>query len=609
MTAVPTLRSSVRIVRRCLSFLRPYWKITAASYLVVLLSNGIAIYQPLIIRNIIDSGIRAHVLHVIVSGVVMLVGLTVFRGLFTYLSGRWTETASQGVAYDLRNAIHRKLQSLSFSYHDHAESGQLIGRSISDVDRIRFLTGRAVLRLATAVTLVVGVAAAMFSMDVRLGLLTLVVVPLMGYSAFRYGRRLRPLSREVQQKEAVLTGELEQNLRGSRTVKAFGQEAAQTGRFRLRNLSLYRGQMAQARLSAFFSPLMSLFTSLATLLVLVYGGSLVIRSQLTIGELVAFITYVGQLMVPVRQFGWVITAVSQAAASGERVFEILDVRSEVTDLPGARPIGHVEGGVVFEGVSFAHTPDYWVLRDIDLRVEPGEKVALLGPTGSGKSSVVSLIPRFYDPTEGRVFVDGTDIKQVTLASLRESIGIVMQDTVLFSASIRANIAFGRPDASAREVEEAARAARAHEFITRLPKGYDTHIGERGVTLSGGQRQRVSIARALLKDPRIIILDDATSSVDTETEGLIQSALARLMEGRTAFVIAQRLSTVRTADLVVVLDGGRIAALARRSDGCSPHEQLLETSELYAAIYQRQLRPAAAQGTGPESGATTWENER
>ncbi|HUX22868.1 MAG TPA: ABC transporter ATP-binding protein [Spirochaetia bacterium] len=593
--------SSVRIVRRCMSYLRPYWKITALSYAVVLISTGISVFQPIVIREIIDEGIRGKTVHIIVAGVLLLVGLTAVRGLFTYLSGRWTEIASQGVAYDLRNLIHKKLQSLSFSYHDRAESGQLIGRAISDVDRIRFLTGRALLRLLTAVTLVIGVAAAMFAMNARLALLTLAVVPFMAYSAFRFGRRLRPVSREVQQKEAVLTGQLEQNLRGARTVKAFGQEEAEMERFRARNTELFENQMISARLGALFSPLMDLLASIGTLFILVYGGSLVMRSQLTIGELVAFFTYVGQLMVPVRQFGWVITAVSQSAASGERVFEILDAASDVTDSPDAKPIGRVEGRVAFESVSFAHTKDYWVLRGVDFLVNPGEKVALLGPTGSGKSSIISLIPRFYDPTEGRVRIDGRDLRGVTLASLRDAIGIVMQDTVLFSTTIRENIAFGRPGATDREVEQAARAARAHDFISELAGGYAARVGERGVTLSGGQRQRISIARALLKDPRIIILDDATSSVDTETERLIQEALALLMEGRTSFVIAQRLSTVRQADVVLVLDRGRVAALARRTNGSSPHEQLLRTSEIYFNIYQQQLRPTGENANPPAGG--------
>jgi ATP-binding cassette subfamily B protein len=335
---------------------------------------------------------------------------------------------------------------------------------------------------------------------------------------------------------------------------------------------------------------MQLIASAGTILVLLYGGLLVIRDQLTLGELVAFTAYVGELVAPVRRLGWVIAAITQSVASGERIFEILDAKSEVEDLPGATELGPVRGHIRFENVSFAYLKRERVLQSVDFEAHPGQVIALLGMTGSGKSTVINLIPRFYDPTAGRILLDGQDIREVTVLSLRRQIGIVMQDTTLFAASVRENIAFGRPDASLAEIEAAARAASAHDFIMELPEGYDSYVGERGVTLSGGQKQRVAIARAILKDPRILILDDATSSVDTETEAAIQAALERLMEGRTSFVIAQRLSTVRKADQVLVLDRGQIAARATRTDGQSAHEQLLRTSGLYAEIYYGQLRP-------------------
>ena len=598
MSTRPTGTKAIRIIRRCVAYLAPYSRLTAGSYLVVLLTNGIQIYQPLIIRRVIDVGIRGHVPQIIVTGAIQLLVLTAVGGLFTFLSGRWTEMASQGVAYDLRNAIHGKLQSLSFSYHDKAESGQLIGRAISDVDRVRFLTGRALLRLATTITLVLGIAVAMFLIDARLAVATLVIIPFMAVIAVNFGTRLRPISREVQQKEAVLMTHLEQNLRGARTVKGFAQEEPEIERFRSKNRELYDFQMMSARMSSVFSPLMNLLVSVGTLLVLVYGGTLVIRHQLTLGGLVAFSTYVALLMAPIRQFGWIIGAVSQSAASGERIFEILDARSEVADAPDAKPLGAVSGRVRFDNVSFAHTRDYFVLKDISFDIAPGEIVALLGATGSGKTSIISLIPRFYDPTVGRVLIDETDARRVTIPSLRENIGIVMQDTILFSSTLRENIAFGRPGASMHDVEAAARAARADEFIRSLPDGYDTRVGERGVTLSGGQRQRISIARALLKDPRIIIFDDATSSVDAETESLIQEALSRLLEGRTSFIIAQRLSTIRKADVVIVLEHGQIAAIARAEKGHSPHEELLRTSPIYADIFYGQLRPQEESPGGP-----------
>ena len=330
--------------------------------------------------------------------------------------------------------------------------------------------------------------------------------------------------------------------------------------------------------------------SAGTILVLLYGGQLVIRGRLTIGELVAFSTYVAQLTMPIRRLGMVIAAIALSAASGERVFEILDAKSEVEDLPGARPLVSCRGHIRFERVKFGYFSRHRVLSDIDFEAEPGEVVALLGYTGSGKSSVINLIPRFYDPVEGRILLDGVDIRTVTLDSLREQIGIVLQDTTLFAASIHDNISFGRPEATREEVIAAAKAASAHEFIMELPEQYESKVGERGATLSGGQKQRIAIARALLKDPRILILDDATSSVDTETEALIQAALSTLMRGRTCFVIAQRLSTVRQADQVLVLDKGHIAARGRRSAECTAHDELLRVSGLYAEIYYRQLRP-------------------
>jgi ATP-binding cassette subfamily B protein len=329
--------------------------------------------------------------------------------------------------------------------------------------------------------------------------------------------------------------------------------------------------------------MLDLIANIGTVFIIWYGGYLVIQDQLTLGELIAFSTYLAQLMMPVRRVGMIIPVISMAVASGERIFEILDASSEVQDAPDAIPLPPIQGHVRLEHVSLAYLQGHSVLDDISFEVSPGQVVALLGATGSGKSSLINLIPRFYDPTSGRITIDGYDLRDVQLHSLRDQIGIVLQESTLFAASIEENIAFGRPGATRAEVEEAARAAQAHAFIMQMPDGYATHVGERGVTLSGGQKQRVAIARALLKDPRILLLDDATASVDTETEREIQLALARLMHGRTSFVIAQRLSTVRMADLILVLERGRIAAQGN-------HQTLLERSPLYAEIYNRQLRP-------------------
>jgi len=579
-----------RTLVRCMGHLRPYWALVTGSYLLLLLNNGITLSMPLIIRSVVDQGIRGGNISVIQRGTMALMALTLIRGIFTFLSGRWTEVASQNVAYDLRNAIHRKLQSLSFSYHDQAETGQLLARAISDVERVRFLTGRAFVRLTEVVTLIFGIAVSMLAMNVHLALLTLIFVPFLAYGALNFGKRYRPLSMAIQQQLAQLTTRLEQNLRGARIIKAFAQEWAEIRRFDDENAKLFDFNMAAARMRALNLPLLRLIASTGTILILLYGGQLVIRHLLTIGELVAFSTYVTQLTVPVRRLGMIIAAIAQSVASGDRVFEILDAKSEVEDLPNARPLSRVRGHIRFEHVSFSYFGRHQVLKDIDFEVQPGQVVALLGATGSGKSTVINLIPRFYDPTEGRILLDGQDIRHVTVNSLRRQIGIVLQDTTLFATTIRENIAFGRPEATEEEIIAAAKAASAHEFIMALPQQYDTPVGERGVTLSGGQKQRIAIARAILKDPRILILDDATSSVDTETELLIQNALSRLMKGRTSFVIAQRLSTIRQADQVLVLSKGRIVARGHRTAEHTAHDELLRTSGLYAEIYYRQLRP-------------------
>ena len=576
-----------RIILRCLGYLRPYWQWTLGAYLALLGINALAVTIPQFVRWIVDWGIRGQDLRLLGGSVLGLLGLTLVKGGLTFLQGRWTETASQSVAYDLRNAIHRKLAALSFSYHDRAETGQLLSRTVQDVDRVRFLTGRAFLRLTDGTVLLLGTAALLIAMNPRLALLALCTVPVLSYRAFHFGRHLRPLSLAIQQQLAVLTTRLEQNLRGARVVKAFAQEKAEITRFDRENGRWFDLSARSARLEAFNEPLLDLIANAGTVFIIGYGGWLVIHGQLTLGELVAFTTYLAQLVQPVRRLGAIVPAITLAAASGERIFEILDTMSEVQDAPDAVPLPAVRGHMRLEHVSFAYFRRHRVLADVTFEALPGQVIALLGATGSGKSTIINLIPRFYDPTEGRILVDGYDTRCVTLNSLRDQIGIVLQETTLFAATIRENIAFGRPDATEPEIIEAACAAQAHPFIVETPNGYDTLVGERGITLSGGQRQRVAIARALLTDPRILILDDATSSVDTETEQLIQVALERLMRGRTSFVIAQRLSTLRKADLILVLEKGRIAA-------SGTHEQLLRTSGLYAEIYHHQLRPQERQ---------------
>lgn len=570
-----------QIIRRCFGYLRPYWGIVAATYGVMLGITVLSLVTPQLIRWIVDQGIRAQNLNLLAWAIAGLIGLTLFKGVLTFFEGRWSEVMSQNVAYDLRNAIHSKLAELSFAYHDQTENGQLLSRAIQDVERIRFLTGRAVLRLTSSAMLAIGTAIALLWMNPQLALLSMAAIPLLAHRAYEFGRRMRPLSLAIQQQLAVLTSRLEQNLRGARVVKAFAQEKGEIARFDHENQRWFDLSADTARLQALNAPLLDLISNIGTIFIIWYGGRLVINGQLTLGELVAFSTYLSQLIQPVRRVGMIIPAISMAATAGERIFEILDTRSEVADAPDAYPLPPVQGHVRFDRIGFAYFNRHRVLNNITFEAQPGQIVALLGATGSGKSSIINLIPRFYDPTEGRITIDGHDLRRVTINSLRDQIGIVLQETTLFADTIRANIAFGRPDATDDEVIAAAKAAQAHDFITGMTAGYQTAVGERGVTLSGGQKQRVAIARALLKDPRILILDDATASVDTATEKLIQVALANLMHGRTAFVIAQRLSTVRAANLILVLNKGQIAS-------AGTHEELLRTSELYAHIYHGQL---------------------
>ncbi|HWQ14832.1 MAG TPA: ABC transporter ATP-binding protein [Roseiflexaceae bacterium] len=575
-----------RTLLRCFGYLRPYGPMVAGVYLAMLAITGLTLAIPQLIRWIVDRGIGAGDVALLGRAVAALLALTLLKGVLTFWQGRWAETASQGVAYDLRGALHRQLLALSFSYHDRAETGQLLSRALQDVERVRFLTGRAFLRIVEASVLLLGTLVALTAMNPGLTVLALGTAPLLAYRALAFGRRARPIARAIQNQLAILTTRLEQNLRGARVVKAFAQEEAEIARFERENDRWFALSAQNARLQAVNTPLLDLIANLGTVFIIWYGGLLVIRGALSVGELVAFSTYLGQLIQPVRRLGMIVPAVAEAASAGERVFEILDTAPEVQDAPDARPLPPVRGRVCFEHVSFAYFGRHQVLRDISFTAEPGQVIALLGATGSGKSTIINLLPRFYDPTAGRITIDGHDIRGVTLSSLRDQISIVLQESTLFAATVRENIAFGCPGASEAAIVAAARAAQAHDFIVALPQGYDTLVGERGVTLSGGQRQRVAIARALLRDPRILILDDATASVDTQTEHQLQLALRELMRGRTSFVIAQRLSTLRAADLILVLERGRIAARGT-------HEELLRTSGLYAEIAARQLRPEAA----------------
>ncbi len=572
----------MKSLRRALIYLRPYWLITLGALFSLLLVTAASLLSPQILRLVIDSGIRAGNQQTLIWATGALIGVAIARGLFSFTQGFWSEKASQSAAYEMRNALFSKLEHLSFSYHDQAQTGQLMTRITSDVEQVRSFIGAGLLQVVSAIALLLGSLVALFSTNWRLASISLLTIPAMAVIIIRFLRIVRPLFGQVQKKLGALNTVLQENLVGIRVVQAFAREEYEANRYTTLNDELLSANMQTIRGLASSFPLIFLVSNLGTLAVIWFGGHQVIGGTLSLGELVAFNTYLSLLIMPIMMLGMIVAQLSRAGVSAERIFEVLDTQSEVANRPGARVLPAVKGRVAFEQVSFRYAGgEDKVLDGVSFTAEPGQTIAIMGMTGSGKSTIINLIPRFYDPTAGRVTIDGHDVRDLTLESLRDQIGIVLQDTTLFSGTIRDNIAYGRPDASDAEVEAAARAAQAHEFIAAFPDGYATIVGERGVGLSGGQKQRIAIARALLRDPRILILDDSTSAVDAETEYQIQTALNHLMHGRTAFVIAQRISTVRNADLILLLDGGRIAAQGT-------HDELLRTSALYGEIIDSQF---------------------
>lgn len=576
-------QSDKQILWRCFQYLRPYSKLEISIYGLMILINLINILLPQLFRWAIDDGIYGGNMQLLGQAVSGLLLLTLVKGVMNYYQGDWTEAASQSVAYDIRNELLQKLASLSFSFHDRTEAGQILTRAMQDVERIRFLTGRAVLRIVEGVVLILFTAVTLLLMNPTLATLIILTLPLLLHRATKFGKQFRPLSLDIQNQLGALTTQLEQNLRGARIVKAFAQENAEIERFTAENEKWFELAAKSTRVQAVHAPMLDMIANFGTVFIIWYGGWLVTQDQLTLGELVAFTTYLATLVRPIRLIGRIIPMFAIAASAGERLFGILDAPVEVADLPDATPLPRLNGRVQFQDVSFSYNNNHAVLQHISLTAEAGQIVALMGATGSGKSSLINLVARFYDPTEGRVLIDGHDTNKHTRHSLRSQLGFVMQDTILFAATIRENITFGRPDATDAEVVQAARDAQAHDFIMAMPEGYDTYVGERGVTLSGGQKQRLAIARALITDPRILILDDATASVDTNTEHLIQKALDRLMEGRTTFVIAHRLSTIQRADQILLLENGCISARGT-------HDALIHSSPLYQQVYQLQIQP-------------------
>ncbi|MBI4631415.1 MAG: ABC transporter ATP-binding protein [Chloroflexi bacterium] len=504
------------------------------------------------------------------------------RGVFAFLQAYWAERNSQGVAYDLRNDLFAKIQRLSFSYHDQNQTGQLMVRATDDVEKVRLFIGQGLLQLVGAIILLVGTMIILFSTNAQLAWAAIPVLPVALVLFMFFGMISQPLFLKVQQKLSALNTILQENLAGIKVIKAFTREAQEQVKFKKSADDVLNQQLTVTRIFVFLFPLVFLIANLGQASTLYFGGRQMIGGTLTLGEWQEFSLYLIYLFIPIAHFGFIITQLGQASASAGRIFEILDAKNDVVDKANALTLPSVKGNVKFEDVTFRYfgggDP---VLKNVTFEAKKGETVALLGATGSGKTTIINLLPRFYDPTQGKITIDGNDLRDATLDSLRSQIGIVLQETTLFSGTIRDNIAFGKPEASMDEVIAAAHAAAAHDFITSFTQGYDTPVGERGTTLSGGQKQRIAIARALLLDPHILILDDSTSSVDLQTEAVIQKALDRLMKGRTSFVIAQRISTVINADQILVLDKGEIVARGK-------HEDLMEDSPIYAEIYNSQL---------------------
>jgi len=574
-------RAGRRTFARLLAFLRPYRPSLVVSSLLAIASQVAGILVPVLTGIVINELSDDPDTRLLVFEVAAVVALGVLRGVL--MVGRRLISGRQalGVEYDLRDELYAHFLRLSFGFYDRSQTGQLMSRATIDLQSVRFFLGYGLIFFAQHVVTIAVVTVVLFVYSWQLALIALAITPAIVLVAYRYSRVSHPILRDVQQKLADVATVAEESIVGVHVVKSFAQEDRRSERFAAAADSVFDRTLLANRQRAIYVPLLTFMPLVAQAAVLLVAGRMVVSGSLSIGDFFAFNLLLAMLVMPLRMLGMWVGQAQRAIAAGERIFEILDEPEEIADRPGARSLPPGPGRVTFEGMEFGYEPARVVLEDIDVEIEPGQTVALIGRTGSGKTTLAALVPRFYEATAGRVLVDGIDVRDLQRRSLRREIGVISQDPFLFSASIRDNIAFGMPDAPSYAVEAAAQAAQAHEFIVELPQGYDTIVGERGITLSGGQRQRVAIARALLIDPRILILDDATASVDATTEAKIRSGLREAMRGRTTIIIAHRLSTIALADEIVVLDQGRITARGTQSE-------LLEESPLFREIHEHGL---------------------
>ena len=567
--------------KRLISFIKPYWKRLGLAVICIIMSAAANLYVPWIIKDMVDKVLMNKdmmLLNLIAAGIVVVF---LFRGIFYYGQSYLVSYIAQRVIIDVRELLYIKFQKLQLGYYEKKQTGTIMSYITNDVAALQAALVDSLIEMVTELSILIGSLIMMFYLDWKLSIVTLVVVPVIGQAMKVFGRKLKQSGALIQERTAEITSLLQESISGVRVVKSFAREDYEIERFQNQNNLNFKANMKSVQLSSLLTPTVEFLAAVIVAVILWFGGYQVVNGALTAGALVAFLTYAVNLANPVKRISRVYGTINKAMAAAERVFNVLDTEEKLKDKPNAIELPKISGDVQFDHVSFGYKKDVDVLHDLTLEAKPGQVIAFVGPSGAGKSTIANLIPRFYDVTAGSIKIDGIDIRDVTIRSLREQIGVVPQETMLFSGTVKDNIRYGRLDATDEEIIEAAKAANAHNFIMHLADGYETKIGERGITLSGGQRQRIAIARAILKNPRILILDEATSALDTESEEIVQEALDKLMIGRTSFVIAHRLSTIINADKIIVLDNGKVTE-------SGTHKELMQTGGLYSHLYNIQF---------------------